>query len=80
MLGVESFGEAEFWLALIKLVGLVAYFLFSLVYVGGGIQHGDLPRGPSVVINETPPLYHCKQICTYCCLRPTTTPRAYHLP
>lgn len=31
LLGVETFGEAEFWLALIKLVGLVAYFLFSLV-------------------------------------------------
>ncbi|KAL8340361.1 hypothetical protein RB601_006456 [Gaeumannomyces tritici] len=37
LLGVETFGEAEFWLALIKLVGLVAYFLFSLVYIGGGI-------------------------------------------
>ena len=33
LLGVETFGEAEFWLALLKLVGLVAYFLFSLVYV-----------------------------------------------
>lgn len=31
LLGVESFGEAEFWLALIKLVGLVAYFLFSIM-------------------------------------------------
>lgn len=31
LLGVESFGEAEFWLALIKLIGLVAYFLFSIV-------------------------------------------------
>ncbi|KAL1413765.1 General amino acid permease [Vanrija albida] len=38
MLGVESFGEAEFWLALIKLVGLVAYFLFSIVYVAGGVK------------------------------------------
>ncbi|KAI6376067.1 hypothetical protein MCOR25_002882 [Pyricularia grisea] len=37
LLGVESFGEAEFWLALLKLIGLVAYFIFSLVYVGGGI-------------------------------------------
>lgn len=33
LLGVETFGEAEFWLALIKLVGLCAFFLFSLVYV-----------------------------------------------
>ncbi len=38
LLGVESFGEAEFWLALIKLIGLVAYFLFSIIYVGGGIE------------------------------------------
>lgn len=37
LLGVETFGEAEFWLALIKLIGLVAFFIFSLVYVGGGI-------------------------------------------
>ena len=31
LLGVEAFGEAEFWLALIKLFGLVAYFLFSIM-------------------------------------------------
>lgn len=37
LLGVTTFGEAEFWLALIKLVGLTAYFLFSIVYVSGGI-------------------------------------------
>ena len=40
MLGVESFGEAEFWLALIKLLGLSAYFIFSIVYVSGGVN-GD---------------------------------------
>ncbi|KAK0620071.1 putative amino acid transporter [Immersiella caudata] len=38
LLGVESFGEAEFWLALIKLVGLIAYFFFSIIYVGGGVK------------------------------------------
>ncbi len=38
MLGVESFGEAEFWLALIKLLGLAAYFLFSIIYVSGGVS------------------------------------------
>jgi amino acid transporter len=37
MLGVESFGEAEFWLGLLKLVGLFAYFVFSIVYVAGGV-------------------------------------------
>ncbi|CAK7227696.1 General amino acid permease [Sporothrix curviconia] len=38
LLGVEAFGEAEFWLALLKLGGLVAYFLFSIVYVSGGVK------------------------------------------
>ncbi|SPN99937.1 probable amino acid transporter [Cephalotrichum gorgonifer] len=41
LLGVETFGEAEFWLALLKLVGLVAFFLFSIIYVGGGIPGVD---------------------------------------
>lgn len=38
LLGVEAFGEAEFWLALMKLAGLVAFFIFSIVYAAGGIQ------------------------------------------
>ncbi|KAK1752206.1 general amino acid permease [Echria macrotheca] len=38
LLGVETFGEAEFWLALLKLVGLVAYFLFSIIYAAGGVK------------------------------------------
>lgn len=37
MLGVESFGEAEFWLALIKVFGLLAYFIFSIIYASGGL-------------------------------------------
>jgi amino acid transporter len=37
MIGVESFGEAEFWLALVKLVGLCTYFMFSIIYVSGGL-------------------------------------------
>jgi len=40
MLGVESFGEAEFWLGLVKLLGLAAYFIFSIVYMCGGVN-GD---------------------------------------
>ncbi|WFD27887.1 General amino acid permease [Malassezia nana] len=40
MLGVQSFGEAEFWLGLVKLLGLAAYFIFSIVYVSGGVN-GD---------------------------------------
>ncbi|WBW72471.1 plasma membrane leucine transmembrane transporter Agp3 [Schizosaccharomyces osmophilus] len=39
LLGVEAFGEAEFWLALIKLLGLVAYFMFSIIYAAGGLVH-----------------------------------------
>ncbi|KAL5601439.1 hypothetical protein BROUX41_002574 [Berkeleyomyces rouxiae] len=38
LMGVETFGEAEFWLALFKLIGLVAYFLFSIIYVSGGVK------------------------------------------
>ena len=38
---MTAFGEAEFWLALVKLVGLFAYFLFSLVYMCGGIKGQD---------------------------------------
>jgi amino acid transporter len=30
-LGVETFGEAEFWLALIKIGGLLAYYIFAIV-------------------------------------------------
>ncbi|GAB1316505.1 General amino acid permease [Madurella fahalii] len=41
LLGVETFGEAEFWLALIKIVGLLAFFLFSIVYASGGVRGGD---------------------------------------
>lgn len=37
LLGVTAFGEAEFWLALFKLLGLVAYFIFSIVYASGGL-------------------------------------------
>ncbi|ODV81369.1 uncharacterized protein CANTADRAFT_19011 [Suhomyces tanzawaensis NRRL Y-17324] len=37
-LGVGAFGEAEFWLALFKIVGIVAFYIFSIVYVAGGIR------------------------------------------
>jgi len=44
LLGVEAFGEAEFWLALVKLIGLTAYFIFAIVYASGGLegQHDTL--------------------------------------
>uniref|UniRef100_A0A060SXU2 ARAD1A11946p n=1 Tax=Blastobotrys adeninivorans TaxID=409370 RepID=A0A060SXU2_BLAAD len=41
LLGVVAFGEAEFWLALFKILGLLAYFLFSIVYVSGGLIGQD---------------------------------------
>ncbi|KAK3294172.1 amino acid permease/ SLC12A domain-containing protein [Chaetomium fimeti] len=41
LLGVETFGEAEFWLALIKIIGLIAYFLFSIIYASGGVKGAD---------------------------------------
>lgn len=37
LLGVEAFGEVEFWLALLKLMGLAAYFIFAIVYASGGL-------------------------------------------
>ncbi|KAK3687918.1 putative amino acid transporter [Podospora appendiculata] len=41
LLGVETFGEAEFWLALVKIVGLIAYFLFSIIYAAGGVPNNS---------------------------------------
>ncbi|RYC55563.1 hypothetical protein CHU98_g10650 [Xylaria longipes] len=40
-LGVETFGEAEFWLALLKLAGLIAYYIFAIVYASGGVIGAD---------------------------------------
>lgn len=37
-LGVGAFGEAEYWLALFKIVGIFAFYIFSIVYVAGGIK------------------------------------------
>lgn len=45
LLGIEAFGEAEFWLALIKLLGLTAYFIFSIIYAAGGLIGQDEPLG-----------------------------------
>ncbi|SCU92290.1 LADA_0F15632g1_1 [Lachancea dasiensis] len=40
MLGVGAFGECEYWLAWLKILGLIAFYLFSVVYISGGI-HGQ---------------------------------------
>ncbi|KAK6341429.1 hypothetical protein TWF696_008504 [Orbilia brochopaga] len=45
LLGVEAFGEAEFWLALIKLGGLVAFFFFAIIYASGGLVGQDAAIG-----------------------------------
>jgi len=45
LLGVEVFGEAEFWLAVLKLAGLFAFFVFAIVYASGGLVGQDEPLG-----------------------------------
>lgn len=45
LLGVEVFGEAEFWLAVLKLAGLAAFFIFAIVYAAGGLVGQDEPLG-----------------------------------
>ncbi|KAM3423550.1 hypothetical protein BST61_g978 [Cercospora zeina] len=45
LLGIEAFGEAEFWLALMKLIGLTAYFIFAIIYASGGLIGQDEPLG-----------------------------------
>ncbi|KAF2719259.1 AAT family amino acid transporter [Polychaeton citri CBS 116435] len=45
MIGVEAFGELEFWLALVKLLGLTAYFIFSIIYASGGLVGQDHALG-----------------------------------
>ncbi|KND87550.1 General amino acid permease AGP3 [Tolypocladium ophioglossoides CBS 100239] len=45
LLGVEAFGEAEFWLALFKILGLTAYFIWSIVYAAGGLIGQTEPLG-----------------------------------
>lgn len=37
-LGVSKFGEAEYWLALFKIVGILAFYLFSIIYAAGGVK------------------------------------------
>ncbi|GEQ66420.1 hypothetical protein JCM33374_g83 [Metschnikowia sp. JCM 33374] len=37
-LGVSTFGEFEYWLALFKVIGILAFYIFSIVYVSGGIK------------------------------------------
>ncbi|KAG5984632.1 hypothetical protein E4U55_003965 [Claviceps digitariae] len=45
LLGVEAFGEAEFWLALFKILGLTAYFIFAIIYAAGGLSGQKEPLG-----------------------------------
>ncbi|CCH41696.1 General amino acid permease [Wickerhamomyces ciferrii] len=39
ILGVEAFGESEYWLALFKIIGLCVYYIFSIIYISGGIKN-----------------------------------------
>lgn len=45
LLGITAFGEAEFWLALSKLLGLTAFFIFSIIYTAGGLIGQEEPLG-----------------------------------
>lgn len=45
LLGVTAFGEAEFWLALVKLFGLTAFFIFAIIYAAGGLVGQSEPLG-----------------------------------
>lgn len=45
MLGVGAFGEAEFWLALFKLLGLTAFFIWAIIYAAGGLIGQTEPLG-----------------------------------
>ncbi|CAI4060741.1 Agp3p SKDI_06G0040 [Saccharomyces kudriavzevii IFO 1802] len=38
LIGVSLFGETEYWLSWFKIVGLVAYYIFSIIYISGGIK------------------------------------------
>jgi amino acid transporter len=37
-LGVAAFGEAEYWLALFKIICLVTFYIFAIIYVSGGVK------------------------------------------
>lgn len=38
MAGVGAFGEIEYWLSWFKILGLVAFYIFSTIYISGGIK------------------------------------------
>ncbi|CDH09154.1 probable General amino acid permease AGP3 [Zygosaccharomyces bailii ISA1307] len=37
--GVGAFGEAEYWISWFKILGLMAFYIFSIVYMSGGIKN-----------------------------------------
>lgn len=39
LLGVGAFGETEYWLAWFKILGLLTYYIFSIVYISGGVKN-----------------------------------------
>lgn len=40
-LGVSKFGEAEYWLAMFKIVGIIAFYIFAIIYAAGGVKGRD---------------------------------------
>lgn len=45
MFGVDVFGEVEYILAFVKLLFITGYYIFSVIYAGGGIK-GHSPGNP----------------------------------
>ena len=39
LIGVGVFGETEYWLSLLKILGLIVYYIFSIIYMSGGVRN-----------------------------------------
>lgn len=39
MAGVDAFGEVEYWISWFKILGLLAYYIFSVIYMSGGVKN-----------------------------------------
>lgn len=39
MAGVGAFGEVEYWISWFKILGLIAYYIFSVIYMSGGVKN-----------------------------------------
>lgn len=53
ILNVKSFGEAEFWLALIKIVTIVIFIIIGILQIFG-VPHGPAPYFQNFVVRKSP--------------------------